>query len=102
MRIPFCFARDRAEIENRKDHPVFDPATGPICSTTRRWNCRRAICSPTGSTTAGESNGTAVNGAKRRAPLRRKTGRKPMWAQCAAHTAATKISATPAPIGRRC
>ncbi len=28
MRIPFRFARDRAEIENRKDHPVFDPATG--------------------------------------------------------------------------
>ena len=28
MQIPFLFARDRAEIENRKDHPTFDPKTG--------------------------------------------------------------------------
>ena len=28
MQIPFRFTADRAEIENRKDHPEFDPATG--------------------------------------------------------------------------
>lgn len=28
MQLPFTFARDRAEIENRKDHPTYDPNTG--------------------------------------------------------------------------